>query len=212
MTVAFVDVDGTLTYANISFLFGRHLYTTGRVSLVKALFCAFLYVCHLGGILRVSQLHHSVFTLVFRGKNRSDVVAWAEQFFALHGTSLLRCSMIDEIEELKRKKVPTVLLSSSPDFLVSFVAKAFGGLEYQATEYGCTADGVFREVGVVMSGTHKAYIASDYRKKGCDKIIAFTDSLQDKPLLEVSDEVVAVCPDRGLKGMAQKRGWRIVPK
>jgi phosphoserine phosphatase len=212
VTVSFVDVDGTLTCANMSFLFGRHMYSIGKISLLKALSCTFLYVCHLAGILSVSRLHHAIFKLVFLGKNRTEVLAWAEQFFAQNSSTLLRPSMIDEMRELKRRNVSTVLLSSSPDFLVSFVARAFGGLEYRATEYLWDKSGFFSQVGVVMSGTQKGYIASEYRKKGWNKIAAFTDSLQDKPLLELSDEVVAVCPGYSLRKMARKRGWRIIPK
>jgi phosphoserine phosphatase len=111
---------------------------------------------------------------------------------------------------LKKKQVDVVLLSSSPDFLVELVARALGGLEYQATEYLCTSKGLFSSVGTVMSGGQKAATAEEYRKKGMGYIFAFTDSLQDRPLLEVVDEVVAVFPQKDLQKMAIKRGWRVV--
>jgi phosphoserine phosphatase len=212
VTVAFVDIDGTLTRSNMSFLFGRHMYAMGKISLVQAFFCAFLYGCHLVGILQVAQLHRAVFRVVFRGKKRSDVVAWAQQFFALQGASLFRSSMIEELEALKKKNVHTILLSSSPDFLVSFIAEAFGGLDFRATEYVCNGDGFFSQVGMVMSGLQKRCTAFEYREKGCNNIVAITDSLQDRPLLEVSDEVVVVCPGISLKRMAREKGWRIIPR
>jgi putative phosphoserine phosphatase / 1-acylglycerol-3-phosphate O-acyltransferase len=212
VSVAFIDVDGTLTRTNISFLFGRHLYAARRISFFEAVSCAFLYGCHVIGLLNIAHLHYAVFNMVFHGKSRTDVVAWAEEFFSLNKSSLFRPSMMDELFVLREKQVPIVLLSSSPDFLIALVAKALGGLDYCATEYKNGCDDMLSCIGTVMSGAQKRLIALEYRKSGTNRIFAFTDSLQDRPLLEVSDEVVAVCPEKGLKRLALKRGWRIVPK
>ena len=210
MSVALVDVDGTITCKNISFLFGRYLYDTKRMSLFQAFICGCLYGCHRIGLIETAALHHGIFNLVFRGKNRSDFIALAEVFFDLYGRSFFRPDMIKELAALGKKQITVILLSSSPDFLVALVAKALGGLEYQATEYLCTSNDLFSSVGIVMSGSQKARTADEYRKKGIGYIFAYTDSLQDQPLLEVVDEVVAVFPQKALEKMAIKRGWRIV--
>jgi phosphoserine phosphatase len=45
--------------------------------------------------------------------------------------------------------------------------------------------------------------------KKLDRAVFYTDSVTDLPLLEVVAEPVVVNPDRRLRTLAHKRGWRI---
>ena len=41
---------------------------------------------------------------------------------------------------------------------------------------------------------------------------AYGDTLADVPMLELSPQPVAVCPDRHLRRVALRRGWRIIER
>ena len=62
-----------------------------------------------------------------------------------------------------------------------------------------------------MDGWKKAKYTIDLAKKiNAEKIIAYSDSMWDLPLLESADFPVAVCPDKKLKKLSLARGWEII--
>ena len=42
-------------------------------------------------------------------------------------------------------------------------------------------------------------------------VAAYGDTLSDLPMMEMSEQPVAVYPDAKLRRVAEERGWRIVP-
>jgi phosphoserine phosphatase len=208
--VAFIDLDGTLTYSNTSFLFGQYLYRKKKISFIKAFFCAFLYGLHLIHVQSVQRLHISLFRILFFRASKQMMMQQVQDFFSLYGDRIFRPSLMSLLSAFRISQVQLVLLSSSPDFIVSYVAKLLGNLDYHATVYEVDSEGLFSRVGLVMSGENKAKIALMYRKDGYTNEIAVSDSMQDYPLLKVVDEVVVVAPKGRLKRLAKEKNWRII--
>ena len=205
-----VDVDGTLTHSNVSFAFGRFLYCKGMVSFFRVLLPVIFYALHVIGWISVECLHRSIFKILFCGRSKERIGEAVDEFLALSGPALLRPSVQHELTSLRNRGDRVALLSSSPDFLVSKVAHQLGIEEWVATEYEVDEKGNFSSIGRIVTGTVKAHIAKEVKRRDGLPITAMTDSMLDVPLLEEADEVVAVFPDRKLRKYAKKRGWRIV--
>jgi HAD superfamily phosphoserine phosphatase-like hydrolase len=203
-----IDVDGTLTRSNLSFLFGNFLYRQKKISLMQALRATLLYLLHRVGILSVERLHRSIFSFLFKGKMKSVYEEAADQFFA-DAEWAFRHNVIAEILQLRSQGARLVLLSSSPDFLVCRMARRLKITEWYGTQYCCSQEGVFSCIGHIMTGKEKAKIVQ-HDTAGEVRIITFSDSLLDTPLFEISDSVVIVAPSKKLASSARKRGWRVI--
>ena len=203
-----VDVDGTLTKANISFAFGRFLYRKGRISWLQALQAAVRYAAHKIGLLSVPSLHKGMFASLFAKKDRREIEQEVVQFWNENWHTLIRSSVLEELDHLRDQRI--ALLSASPDFLVGEAAKRLGIHEWYATEYLTDSEGKFQRIGRVVTGEEKAKIVQEVKKKGDNAIMALTDSMLDLPLLGEAAIVVVVSPEGKLARLAKERGWRIV--
>jgi HAD superfamily hydrolase (TIGR01490 family) len=106
------------------------------------------------------------------------------------------------------------LVSTTPDFLAEELAASLGatggigtGLEIQ--------DGVFtgRFTGPTMHGPEKANAARALiRDKGFDPAdcYAYSDSINDLPLLTAVGTAIAINPDAKLEAHARQAGWRVL--
>lgn len=106
------------------------------------------------------------------------------------------------------------LISATPDFLAAELASALGatggigsGLEIR--------DGVFTGdfVGRTMHGPEKGHAAERVmREQRCDPAdcYAYSDSINDLPLLTAVGTPVVVNPDRALERHARTAGWRVL--
>jgi HAD superfamily hydrolase (TIGR01490 family) len=104
------------------------------------------------------------------------------------------------------------LISATPDFLAQAIAEELGatggigsGLEVR--------DGVFTgaQRGPTMHGPEKARAAEELMlARGCDPAdcYAYSDSINDLPLLTAVGTPVAINPDRALAAHARQAGWR----
>ena len=107
----------------------------------------------------------------------------------------------------------TVILSSSPDFLVKHITNRFEVDEWGATEYTLDQEGNFCSIRRTMEGEVKAnYIHELVQKRGIpkDKITAYSDSHLDLPFLKAAGKAIAVNPDRTLRKICKKNNWKII--
>ena len=105
-----------------------------------------------------------------------------------------------------------LLLSNSPVYLVSFIAKKFKIDYFEGSRYKKDKNGKFCSVVSVMDGEEKAKYTLNFRKKHADveKLIAYSDSIWDKPLLELADKCYIIDPDRKLRALAKIKKWNIL--
>jgi len=100
-----------------------------------------------------------------------------------------------------------MIISSSPDFLVRLVASHLLVAEFLATTYEIGSDGTFTKVGCVIDGAAKLKALAGVT---LSKVIAYSDSILDLPLLEAVGKAIAVCPDKKLRKVAMSCGWEIM--
>jgi HAD superfamily phosphoserine phosphatase-like hydrolase len=205
-----VDVDGTITRSNISFAFGRFLYDNGEISFFRALQLAAYYGAHCLGLLSIDRLHTLVFHALFQGRHAASIQTRVQQFFSQYGEALIRTHIREELFRRQAEGATIALLSSSPDFLVREVARLLSVDRWYGTEYVVDSQGRFAFLGRVVSGAVKAQIAREAKALRHCFVMAMTDSVLDKALLDEAHIVVVVVPDRQLARIAHHNGWRVI--
>jgi HAD superfamily phosphoserine phosphatase-like hydrolase len=201
------DLDKTLSRANISVAFGRALYRKGYFSALSTLLFAFCYALNLFYLLPLHALHKISFWLLFYHKRQNELIPYVEEFLKTDLTPLLRKEMIEELEAKKRCGVVWIV-SSSPDFLVRRVAERLQVTNVIATTYALDSMGRFSHCQEIIDGHHKLVAITKIASP--EEMTFYSDSAEDLPLLERVTHPIAVFPDRRLKKIAQKNGWKII--
>src|SRR5690606_5010598 len=107
----------------------------------------------------------------------------------------------------------TVLLSSSPAFIVKPIAKKLKISMVRATEYKIDNKHRFCEISRLIHGLEKKRIVQkicSLLKLTKSDVIGYSDSYDDLPFLESCGQVYLVNPDRRLKSIGPKFGWKIL--
>ncbi|GAA3460917.1 MULTISPECIES: HAD family hydrolase [Saccharothrix] len=105
------------------------------------------------------------------------------------------------------------LVTATPVELAQIIARRLG-LTGALGTVSESSDGVYtgRLVGDLLHGRAKAHaVRALAAKEGLDlrRCTAYSDSVNDVPMLSVVGTAVAVNPDSGLRETARKRGWEI---
>lgn len=118
------------------------------------------------------------------------------------------------IEEHKQRGDLTFLVTAAPVELASTIADALEMTGAIATVSEVDSNGYYtgRLVGPVMHGPEKAKaVAEVAAEHGIDlaDCSAYSDSMNDLPLLESVGDPHAVNPEHELRRIARVRGWRV---
>jgi len=206
------DLDQTLIISNSSFNFGIYLYRKGVLPFLTMISLIWYYFVFKMGWCSIETLHHNICNRYFCGLSRSEIEMYAEQFLSQYFQEILYAPAYHELCLAKQTGHYTVLLSSSPDFLVKKFADYFEVDEWAATIYHSVNDKIV-EVSQLMVGSDKAFYLNDLiNRKNVDKknVWAYSDSHLDLPFLEAAGQPIGVNPDRILRGECEKNGWTII--
>jgi HAD superfamily hydrolase (TIGR01490 family) len=146
------------------------------------------------------------------GSRREEVLDLAERFAAERLDRHLRPDVVSELQRLRAKGYLTVLATASPQELATVVARRLG-IDVAIGTVAETVDGRYtgRLDGSVAHGPAKAArVAEVLREHGAERHSswAFSDSVNDLPLLLLVGNPVAVHADRELSAIACLNGWR----
>jgi HAD superfamily hydrolase (TIGR01490 family) len=176
-------------------------------------FLLLCYVSHRVGLMSVSVLHKEACHYFFYGKSINDLKLQVDSFLDSKLLTILNESVLKKLKDAKKEGHYTVLLSSSPDFLVGEIARRLEFHEWAGTEYSLTGNQQIGDVGLLMEGEQKAQYVRNLIQRmqiGRDKITAYTDSILDAPFLEAVGNPIVVNPDRQLLKLSRKRNWKIL--
>ena len=215
---AIFDLDNTLVRGSSMFHFGWYLSRMGVISpihVLRHLGTELAYV-HRGGEREglPASLAERMLRLV-EGRSQTQISAQARAFTDVHLREHLVASALAEVMAFQFRGIPVFLATASPQELADAIA----------TELGLA--GAIGTVAEVRNGVYTGELASPIAhgvQKACrvQRLIAergwdphdcwaFTDSINDLPLLACVGHPVAVNPDRHLKRLAQLNDWRILP-
>lgn len=120
------------------------------------------------------------------------------------------------VDELKKQQTDILLVSASPDFLVKAIAKELGisaaiGIEV-VIDNGVISNTIvepysFKEGKVIAVNNWLASLPDGSNKK---LDLAYSDSINDLPLLTMAKNSVCINPDEKLAKVAKDNDWQVL--
>ena len=164
---------------------------------------------HLG----LQALHEKAFQFFLRGKLLATLESEVEQFLADEFYQFFYFPALSRLRRAQHEGHYTLILSSSPSFIVGPIANYLGVALWRASEYMVGEDGRFKEVGSVLSGEEKGRYLIAFAKAHhiAEKdVIAYSDSPLDLPFLMAAGKAVVANPSRSMKRICRKKNWEII--
>lgn len=213
---AFFDVDKTLLPGSSLYLFARGLYRRGFYTLADVLGFAFgqltFRLTGAEGKRGMEAARESALAFV-EGKRRADLTQLGHDIVVEVIGPRIYPGMRRVIDAHHAAGDRTYLVTAAPRDLAEGIA-AYLGMDGALGSEAELVDGVYtgRMLGPVLHGPAKLeavrQLADD---QGIDlrESSAYSDSVNDRPLLEGVGHPVAVNPDHTLGHMAAERGWPV---
>jgi HAD superfamily hydrolase (TIGR01490 family) len=213
---AFYDLDGTLVDLNLVHMTLFMLANLGEWGGRAAYLLRFaaraprLYVAES----RDRRLLNIVLFEAFRGVSRDRLFSLGEEYF--ERVLIRHCypQALEMVEANRAAGLEPVLVTGSPDFVVTPLARHLGSDEFAANRliYG-RGRATGRLAEPIMAGEEKAEWCSRYAgEHGIDlaDCWGYADSHYDMPFLAALGHPVAVNPNRQLRAAAMSRHWPII--
>lgn len=212
---AFFDVDNTMMSGASTFHFARGLaarkfFTTG--DLVKFAWRQVKFRLAGEDAEDMQSAREEALSFV-AGRAVDEIVALGEEIY----DELMADKIYPETLELARRHLAAGqrvwLVTATPNELAQIIARRLGLTGAMGT-VAQTASGAYtgRLVGELLHGKAKAAaVRALAAREGLDlrRCTAYSDSVNDVPMLSVVGTAVAVNPDAELKDVARRRGWQI---
>lgn len=213
MTVAaaFFDMDNTLLRVETGMSWVRFLYRRGELPpqmLAKAVYWSTLYK------LAVLDME-AVFTRLardLRGDSEAEMIAKCDVWYRRDVEPEIAPAARVAIEHHRRAGHLVVLATGSTQYAAGPVARGVG-IEHVLSSVLEVEDGTFTgRARALCFGHHKVTLAEAWaRTHGVDlaRSYFYSDSYNDRPMLERVGTAVAVNPDGRLRRLARRRGWPV---
>lgn len=214
MEAAFFDLDKTLLPGSSLFPLAREMYRQRYFNLrdIGRLATDQFRYRLIGSEARGPMDRAREATLeVVRGRARDEVIAFGRSVAKEEILPRLYPQAVDLLARHKRAGRAVYIASSSPQDFLTLLAEELGidGVVGTRAE---VLDGVYTGNldGPVIHGAEKAARVRELAKEegiDLDRSFAYSDSVNDLPLLELVGNPVAMNPDRQLRAIARRRGW-----
>lgn len=207
------DLDNTLLKVNSSFKYYLYLHKKKFFSNISILRAFRYFVKFSLFSLSPTELHKEIFEKFLKGRNRTEIFGRVEEFLDLFLDSFLNQKVLKILKRAKKENQFVLLLSNSPEELAVPIAKRLGIKNARATSYSKSKDGTLNEILQLMDGKMKAKYTLEVAKKeniDLEAIEVFTDSIWDRPLLEMAGKCFVVNPDKKLFALAKAKGWNFI--
>lgn len=213
---AVFDLDNTLVRGSSLFHFGRMMARERRLPLRHVARFALdeaMYVRRRRERAGLSQSVAACALSAVRGMEHQQLVADARRFAHTYLSRHLVHELHETALQFAEAGYATVIATASPQELATAVAERLGMTGAVGTRSEIV-DGVYtgRLNGPVAHGYGKARrVGEMFGDLGIDprRSWAFSDSVNDVPLLSMVGHAVAVDPDPELESIARASGWRI---
>jgi putative phosphoserine phosphatase / 1-acylglycerol-3-phosphate O-acyltransferase len=209
---AFFDMDHTITWENSGLSFIRYTRKQGLVTtshLVKSIFKIILYRLSLLNIDRWYEKNMEFLA----GSRLDDLESFCTGWFGETLQKAIYREAVDLIEGHRREGLRVAIISNSPSFFVTPMARTLGIADVITTQVEIR-DGLLtgRLIKPLCYGEGKKYYALEWAKEhGIDLGASYfyTDSFFDIALMKVVGHPVATNPDMKLRKAAIECTWPI---
>ncbi|MDP9225041.1 MAG: HAD-IB family hydrolase [Actinomycetota bacterium] len=213
---AFFDLDKTLIPGSSLFLLARGLYERDLFRVRDILRFGWGQVMFRLGGERAGDIERSrASTLEFvAGRSRAELQGWGREIAEERLLPRVYEDIMRVIEQHRARGDLTFLVTAAPIELAELLAECLDMTGAVATVSEVDKNGFYtgRLAGPVMHGAEKAKgVAARAGEHGIDlhDCAAYSDSINDLPLLESVGDPHAVNPEAELRRIATRRGWPI---
>lgn len=222
MKAAFFDVDGTLTHSRVwSGLFDYFL--VNRIHLGRhyafKISHYFLYALHKIGLVpqvTFRSIWAQNLSWHFKGLDLEQAAEMWDWVVVNRIRQDLRDNMVEVLRQHRRSGEMVFLVSGGPEALLERLAKEVGADIVVGTRHE-VLNGVYtgKAASKACQGANKPrFLKEKLEVLGLDvnlqESYAYADSISDEDFLRTVGHPVAVCPDAGLKQLAEELGWQII--
>lgn len=211
------DLDNTLVRGSTLFHFGVHLARRRMIPLrhvVRFAAAETSYVWRRSEPVGVAGDAAERALGLVAGARQDRLLDLVEEFVSERLPRILVAEVCLQVMDFRRAGFATFVATASPQELASAVASHLG-MSGAVGTVAETIDGSYtgRLVGPVAHGSAKAArVRQVFDEHGLDasRAWAFSDSVNDLPLLSMVGTPVATRPDRDLRSVAEVNGWRVL--
>jgi HAD superfamily hydrolase (TIGR01490 family) len=206
------DLDGTLYPGNTSMAFYRYMLKTKSISWKTWPYAVIAYLSYRFSCKNITLLHHFVHKWVLSKLASNKILNLVPDFIKQVVLPNIRKRLIDQIEHAREKGHQIALLSSSPDFIVNEIAKMLKINLILASTYPISHTGYFTSDIQVIRGHNKATWIEHFLQKepSFNFVYAYSDALEDLPMLLKADVKCAVFPEQSLHRLSIEKGWQLI--
>ena len=213
---AFFDLDKTVIAKSSTLAFTGKLYKAGmlgRRTLLRAAIGQLMYVIFGADEDQLDKAREAMLQLT-KGWDRAEVEQLVQEALEEVVAPLVYAEALFLVDEHARDGREVYIVSASPEEVVRPLARYIGVENVIATRAKIDAAGTYTgEVDLYAYGPEKAMAVRDLAaEKGIalSESYAYSDSITDRPLLELVGHPVAVNPDKELRDLAEERQWPIL--
>lgn len=208
-TAAFFDMDNTLLTVDTGVSYTKFLYRRGELSrkmLAKTLYWSTLYK------LALLDIDSVVAKLMadLAGDLEADMIAKCAVWYREDVAPFVAPAARVAIDHHRQQGHLIVLATGSTTYAATPVARGIGIEHVLSTELE-VVDGAFTgKPRALCFGQHKVTLAEQWAAShGIDlaRSYFYSDSFNDRPLLERVGNAIAINPDARLSRLAKQRGW-----
>jgi len=212
---AFFDLDKTIIATTSATAFSKPFLAGGLITrgdMLRTAYAQFLYLVG-GADAEQTERLRARLSAVSTGWDVDQVRAIVAQTLHEHIDPVVYAEAVELIAEHHAAGRDVVVVSASGSEVVEPIAALLGADHVVATRL-TVADGRYTGgIDFYCYGENKALAMRELaEREGYDLAAsyAYSDSITDAPMLETVGHAVVVNPDRGLRRLAQERGWLVV--
>ncbi|HEY4240175.1 MAG TPA: HAD family hydrolase [Kofleriaceae bacterium] len=209
MIAALFDMDRTLLRVDTGMSWLKFLYRRGEVSRTmvgKAVYWSALYKL---AVLDMETVF-SRLAMDIAGDSEAEMIAKCDVWYRAHIEREIAPAARVAVARHREAGHTIVLATGSTVYAARPVARGVG-IEHVLSSELEVANGAFTgKPSAMCFGVHKVALAEQWaRANGVDLAASYfySDSYNDRPMLERVGHAIAVNPDARLKRLARRRGW-----
>ena len=214
-SAAFFDLDKTIIAKSSALAFSRPFYAGGlltRRAVLRSAYAQFMFA--IGGADHDQlQKMRSYLTEMVTGWDAQTVRQVVDETLHEIIDPIVYDEAVDLIEQHHAAGRDVVIISASGSEVVEPIGRLLGADHVIASEMTVDGGKYTGHVARYVYGPEKAKAINDLakeRKYDLSLSYGYSDSETDAPMLEVVGHPFAVNPDKGLRKLAEERGWPIL--
>lgn len=218
MAIAAVfDLDNTLVEGSSLFHFGKEMVRRrfiGPRTVVRYARAEFTYVRNRSERDGMPADVASRVLGMVEGRQQQDLIGLADDFVATRLPRYYVTDVVDRLTHFVKLGIPTYIATASPQELADSIARSLGATGALGT-VSETVNGIYtgRLAQPIAHGAEKAArvrLLLEGSDIDLEHSWAFSDSVNDLPLLAMVGNPVAVHPDKALHQIALQNSWQII--